>query len=148
MLYSSIYARQINRYRNIYLFIENKVISQAAVVHLNFRAWSTFPVPVFTVSSGYWVNKAARYSIGLQVEFTYTEGSGVRDLRKKPIRALSHRLLFTFYFFSAVIQKSINSNNVNNNNNNYCKVSINSINIITIITLIRKMLKIITILSR
>ena len=31
---------------------------QAAVVHLNFQAGSTFPVPVCTVSPGHWVNKA------------------------------------------------------------------------------------------
>ena len=30
----------------------------AAVVHLNIRAGSTFPVPVCTVSPGHWVNKA------------------------------------------------------------------------------------------
>ena len=32
--------------------------SQAAIVHFNFRARSTFPVPVCTVLHGYWVNKA------------------------------------------------------------------------------------------
>ena len=32
--------------------------SRAAVVHLNFRAGSTFPVLVCTVSPGHWVNKA------------------------------------------------------------------------------------------
>ena len=32
--------------------------ARAAVVHLNFRAGSTFPVPVCTVSPGHWVNKA------------------------------------------------------------------------------------------
>jgi len=31
--------------------------SWAAVVHLNFRAGSTFLVPVCTVSPGHWVNK-------------------------------------------------------------------------------------------
>jgi len=31
---------------------------RSAVVHLNFRAGSTFPVPVCTVSPGHWVNKA------------------------------------------------------------------------------------------
>ena len=31
--------------------------ARPAVVHLNFRAGSTFPVPVCTVSSGHWVNK-------------------------------------------------------------------------------------------
>ena len=34
------------------------VVSREAVVHLNFRAGSTFPVPVFTESPGHWVNKA------------------------------------------------------------------------------------------
>ena len=32
--------------------------TRAAVVHLPFRAGSTFPVLVCTVSPGYWVNKA------------------------------------------------------------------------------------------
>ena len=35
----------------------------AAVLHLNFQAGSTFPVPVCTVLLGHWVNKA--HSIGL-----------------------------------------------------------------------------------
>ena len=34
------------------------VISRVAVVHLNFRAGSAFPVPDCTVSPGHWVNKA------------------------------------------------------------------------------------------
>ena len=33
-------------------------VSRAAVVHLNFRAGSTFPVSVCTVLSRHWVNKA------------------------------------------------------------------------------------------
>ena len=37
--------------------------ARAAFVHLNFPAGSTFPVPVCTVSTGHWVNKAD--SIGL-----------------------------------------------------------------------------------
>ena len=39
-------------------FGEGQSESQAAVVHLNFQAGSTFPVPVCTVSPGHWVNKA------------------------------------------------------------------------------------------
>ena len=39
---------------NLYLAM---TLSQAAVVHFNFRAGSTFPVPVCTVSPGHWVNK-------------------------------------------------------------------------------------------
>ena len=37
-----------------------KLETRAAVVqvHLNFRAGSTFPVPIFTVPHGHWVNKA------------------------------------------------------------------------------------------
>jgi len=35
-----------------------RICSQAAVVHLNFRAGSTFPVPDCTVSPGHWVNEA------------------------------------------------------------------------------------------
>ena len=34
----------------------------AAVVHLNFRAGSTFLVPVCTVSPGYWVNRTSRWN--------------------------------------------------------------------------------------
>ena len=34
------------------------IVSRAAVVHLNFRAGSTFPVRIWTVSPGHWVNKA------------------------------------------------------------------------------------------
>ena len=33
-------------------------VARVVVVHLNFRAGSTFPVPVFTVSPGQRVNKA------------------------------------------------------------------------------------------
>ena len=33
-------------------------VSRAAVVHLNFRAETTFPVLVCTVSPGHWVDKA------------------------------------------------------------------------------------------
>ena len=33
------------------------ILTRVAVVHLNFRAWSTFPVPVCTVPPGHWVNK-------------------------------------------------------------------------------------------
>ena len=33
-------------------------IAWTAVVHLNSRAGSTFPVPICTVSHGHWVNKA------------------------------------------------------------------------------------------
>ena len=35
----------------------NIVLTQAAVVHLNFRAGSTFPVPVCTVSTGHGENE-------------------------------------------------------------------------------------------
>ena len=35
-----------------------QIYCQAAVVHLNFRAGSTFSVPVCTVSPGHWVNIA------------------------------------------------------------------------------------------
>ena len=34
-------------------------LSRAVVVHFNFRAGSTFPVPVCTVPHGDWVNKKA-----------------------------------------------------------------------------------------
>ena len=38
--------------------IKDKQRTRAAIVYLNFRAGSTFPVPVCTVSPGHWVNKA------------------------------------------------------------------------------------------
>ena len=41
-----------------FLFFKNLNGSRAAVVHFNFRAGSTFLVPVFTVPRGHWVNKA------------------------------------------------------------------------------------------
>ena len=44
----------------MYMYTEvdpKETLSRAAVVHLNFRAGSTFPVPVCTVSPGHWVNK-------------------------------------------------------------------------------------------
>ena len=37
---------------------EADIGSRAAVENLNFRAWSTFLVPVCTASPGHWVNKA------------------------------------------------------------------------------------------
>ena len=36
----------------------NQRPTRAAVLHLNFRAGTTFLVPVCTVSPGHWVNKA------------------------------------------------------------------------------------------
>ena len=39
------------------LFQNIKIKLRAAVVHLNFRARSTFPVPVCTVSPGHLINK-------------------------------------------------------------------------------------------
>ena len=36
-------------------------ISRGAVVHLNFKAGSTFPVPVCTVSPSQWVNEAVTH---------------------------------------------------------------------------------------
>ena len=38
-------------------FIHCESVTQAAVVHFNFRAGSTFPVTVCTVPHGHWVNK-------------------------------------------------------------------------------------------
>ena len=48
---------------SIYLILSQNYIilsltATDAVVHLNFRAGSTIPVPVFTVSPGHYVNKA------------------------------------------------------------------------------------------
>ena len=67
-------------------------ISRVAL-NLNFRAGSTFLVPVCTVSPGRWVNKADTqkdYSrcnmvdaVRLQVEFTFIAGSEVRDIDAK-----------------------------------------------------------------
>ena len=68
------------------------VLAWAAVVHLNFRARSTSPVPVCTVPYGHWGLKS-RQSTGLAgatrltrgqtlffiyVEFTFTKGAEVR----------------------------------------------------------------------
>ena len=39
-------------------FKDNHIKPRSAVVHFNFRARSTFPVPVCTVPLGHWVNKA------------------------------------------------------------------------------------------
>ena len=58
-------------------------MSRAAVVHLNFRAGSTFPVPVCTESPGHWLNNAINRmsrcnkvdAVRLQVKFNFTEGS-------------------------------------------------------------------------
>ena len=52
--------------------------------HLKFRAGSTFPVPVCTISPGHWVNKDTLNrtsrcnkvdAVRLKVEFTFTKGS-------------------------------------------------------------------------
>ena len=72
---------------NTVLFMtkDGKVGRWTAVVHLNFRAGSTFPIPVCTVSPRHWINKAdTQYrtsrcnkvdAVRLQVEFTFTKGS-------------------------------------------------------------------------
>jgi len=49
----AIYATQKKPYAHIYTSS-----SQAALVHLNIRDGSTFPLLFFTVSPGHWVNKA------------------------------------------------------------------------------------------
>ena len=50
------------KYSGIFLFSLHNHLNvgwaRAAVVLLNLRAGSTFPVPVFTVSPGLWVNRA------------------------------------------------------------------------------------------
>ena len=40
------------------IIADGRIHDRAAVVYLIFRAGSTFPVPVFTVSPGHWVSKA------------------------------------------------------------------------------------------
>ena len=66
-------------------------MSRAAVVHFNFRAGSTFPVPVCTVPHGHWVNKAdnqqdysrcnkvdaVRLYASYRWRFTFTKGAEV-----------------------------------------------------------------------
>ena len=37
---------------------EKVLCTRAVVVHFNFRAGSTFPVPICTVPHGHWVNQA------------------------------------------------------------------------------------------
>ena len=54
--------------------------ARAAVVHLNFRAWSTFPVPVCTVSPGHWVNKQTLIRTS---RCNKADRSGVRDRTSK-----------------------------------------------------------------
>ena len=43
---------------SFHMYIIDNLKTRAAVVHFNFRARSTFPVPVCTVPHGHWVNKA------------------------------------------------------------------------------------------
>jgi len=43
-----------------FFFADHTSASRAAVVHLNFLAGSTFPIPVCTVSPGHWVNNRTR----------------------------------------------------------------------------------------
>ena len=40
------------------IYMQPNLVTGSYVVHLNFRAGSTFPVSVCTVSPGHWVNKA------------------------------------------------------------------------------------------
>ena len=49
----------ITEITTLYIYIDAKLSSRslAAAVHLNFRAGSTFPVPVCTVSPGHWVTQ-------------------------------------------------------------------------------------------
>ena len=49
---------QLMQRSNFTEFICKRERPRAAVVHLNFRAESTFPVPVCNESPGHWVNKA------------------------------------------------------------------------------------------
>ena len=67
---------------------EKEQLARAAVVHLNFRAESTFPVPVCTVSTGHCLKKQTLNRTSrcnkvdadrLQVEFTFIKGSEVRE---------------------------------------------------------------------
>ena len=55
-------AQQCNyreqKIRKYLIFIPEKHQTTFSLVHLNFRAGLTFPVPVCTVSPGLWVNKA------------------------------------------------------------------------------------------
>ena len=56
-------------------------MTQSAVVHFNFRAGSTFPVPVCNVPHGHWVNKADNQeqldssTIDGNVEFVHSQYS-------------------------------------------------------------------------
>ena len=71
--------------------------TRAAVVHLNFRAGSTFPVLVYTVPPGHWVNRADTNrtsrcnkvdAVRLKVEFTFTKGSAVRDIVQTTVQCI------------------------------------------------------------
>ena len=50
-------STQLIALMNKILFFLLSLITRAAVVHLNFRAGSTFPVPVCTAPHGSWINK-------------------------------------------------------------------------------------------
>ena len=72
-----------------YILICSKRVSRAAVVHLNFRAGSTFPVLVYTVPPDIGLieqtlNRTSRCNkvdaVRLKVEFTFTKGSAVRGV--------------------------------------------------------------------
>ena len=81
----------ISYYFQTYLKIDK---SQAAVVHFNFRAGLTFPVPVCTVPHGHWINKAdnlnstsrcntvdaVRLYATYRCRFTFTTGAEVREV--------------------------------------------------------------------
>ena len=67
--FSKLSILELNTYSERKLTVSNPVVtrgkglksislSRAPVVHLNFRAGSTFPVPVCTVSPRHWLNKA------------------------------------------------------------------------------------------
>ena len=78
-------------------------VSRAAVIHLNFRAGSTFPVPVCTVSPGHWdiqqtLNRTSRCdkvdTVSLEVEFTITKGAKGRGFTKHDVSMGDLKVVF------------------------------------------------------
>ena len=83
-------------------------MARAAVVHLNFRAGSTFPVPVCTVSPGHRVNKAnSQYGLASATRLTRSDFK-LNLLLLKGQRSVMAELNF-FYICSIRLLVKINT---------------------------------------
>ena len=84
--------------------------SRAAVVHLNFRAGSTFPVPVSTVPSSMdrtsRCNKVDAVRLYASYEFTFTKGAEAREIRlnrwRFTLNQIYTNILFTIPSFNVL----------------------------------------------